>query len=84
MLRTVEAVLESDGRVCLLEPVAVTRPRRVLVTILEEEATAQRVPPKSRWARAAEYFASDEAGHLDGKSDLAKAHFRDFRADFEL
>ena len=74
MLRTVEAVLESDGRVCLLEPVPVPSPRRVLVTILEEEATARQPTKKSRWARAADYFASDEAGHLDGKSDLAREH----------
>lgn len=36
MMQTVEAVLEADGRVRLLEEVEITGPRRVLVTILDE------------------------------------------------
>lgn len=36
MLHTVEAVLEADGSVRLLEEVEITGPRRVLVTILDE------------------------------------------------
>jgi hypothetical protein len=36
MLKTVEAVLEKNGRILLLENVNVQRPRRVLVTFLEE------------------------------------------------
>ncbi|HEX5725636.1 MAG TPA: hypothetical protein VFX98_09230 [Longimicrobiaceae bacterium] len=38
MLRTVEAVVEADGRVRLLEPVEVQAPRRALLTILNEPA----------------------------------------------
>lgn len=38
MLRTVEAVIEADGRVRLLEEVDVSGPRRALVTILDESA----------------------------------------------
>ena len=37
MIRTVEAVIDEQGRVRLLEPVPVPGPRRALVTILEEE-----------------------------------------------
>jgi hypothetical protein len=37
MIKTVEAVIDDQGRVRLLEPVEVTRSRRALVTILEEE-----------------------------------------------
>ena len=37
MIKTVEAVIDEQGRVRRLEPVAVTRSRRALVTILEEE-----------------------------------------------
>ena len=37
MIKTVEAVIDEQGRVRLLEPVAVARSRRALVTILEEE-----------------------------------------------
>lgn len=37
MITTVEAVLGADGVVRLLEPIAVTGARRVLVTILDEE-----------------------------------------------
>ena len=36
MLRTIEATLETSGRVTLKEAFAVTGPTRVLITILEE------------------------------------------------
>ncbi|MBI4545261.1 MAG: hypothetical protein HY703_08705 [Gemmatimonadetes bacterium] len=38
MIRTVEAVVEADGRVRLLERVQVPGARRALVTILDEPA----------------------------------------------
>lgn len=38
MLRTIEAVVDADGRVRLLEPVDVQAPRRALLTILDEPA----------------------------------------------
>ena len=37
MIKTVEAVIDEQGRVRLLEAVAVARRRRALVTILEED-----------------------------------------------
>jgi hypothetical protein len=37
MIRTVEAVIDPSGQVRLLEQVALTGPRRALLTILEEE-----------------------------------------------
>jgi hypothetical protein len=37
MLRTVEAVIDAQGQVHLLEPISLTGSRRALVTILEEE-----------------------------------------------
>jgi hypothetical protein len=37
LIRTVEAVIDEQGAIRLLEPVQVTGPRRALVTILEEE-----------------------------------------------
>ena len=37
MLKTVEAVIETDGSVRLVEPVRIPRPRRALVIILDEE-----------------------------------------------
>jgi hypothetical protein len=40
-IRTVEAVIDEDGRVRLLEPVALGTPRRALVTILNEHAQVQ-------------------------------------------
>ncbi len=36
MIQTVEAVVDSDGRVRLLGEVHVTSPRQALVTVLEE------------------------------------------------
>ncbi|CAN5867434.1 hypothetical protein BH23GEM9_BH23GEM9_29410 [soil metagenome] len=38
MIRTVEAVVEADGRVRLLEHVQIPHARRALVTILDEPA----------------------------------------------
>jgi hypothetical protein len=38
MLRTIEAVIEPDGQVRLLEPVALTTSHRALVTVLEAAA----------------------------------------------
>jgi hypothetical protein len=37
MLRTVEAVIDVQGQVYLLEPISLAGARRALVTILEEE-----------------------------------------------
>lgn len=38
MLRTIEAVIEPDGRVRLLEAVDLSGARRALVTVLDESA----------------------------------------------
>ena len=43
MIQTVEAIIEPDGKVLLLEAVQLTESRRALVTILEDEP-AQRLP----------------------------------------
>ncbi|HXB74349.1 MAG TPA: hypothetical protein VNY05_39295 [Candidatus Acidoferrales bacterium] len=40
MIRTVEAVIDEQGNVRLLEPVHLPSPRRALVTILEERQAA--------------------------------------------
>ena len=41
MLKTVEAVIEKDGHVRLLEEVRLTGAKRALVTILDEETVAE-------------------------------------------
>ena len=41
MIRTVEAAIDEQGNVKLLEPVRPTSARRALVTILEEEPVAE-------------------------------------------
>ena len=38
MLQTVEAIIDANGHVSLLENVKIDRKRRALVTILDEEA----------------------------------------------
>ena len=38
MLQTVEAVIDKNGKVHLLESIQIAKPRRALVTILDEEA----------------------------------------------
>lgn len=40
MIQTVEAIIEPDGKVLLLEAVKLTESRRALVTILEDEPAA--------------------------------------------
>jgi hypothetical protein len=40
MIQTVEAVIDEDGRVRLLEDIRLPEARRALVTILEEEPAA--------------------------------------------
>lgn len=41
MIQTVEAIIEPDGKVLLLESVQLNEPRRALVTILEDEPAAK-------------------------------------------
>lgn len=41
MIQTVEAIIEPDGKVSLLESVRISEPRRALVTILEDEPAAK-------------------------------------------
>jgi hypothetical protein len=38
LLRTIEAIIEPDGHVRLLEPITVPVARRALVTVLDESA----------------------------------------------
>ena len=47
MLRTLEATLDPEGRVRFREAVQLTRPQRVLVTLLEDEATLPTAEPGS-------------------------------------
>ncbi len=44
MIQTVEAVIDEQGNVRLLEPVHLSAARRALVTILEEDASQLSVP----------------------------------------
>lgn len=43
MLRTVEAIIDKNGKVHLLENIQIARPRRALVTILDEEALDEKL-----------------------------------------
>ncbi len=52
MLRTLEAVIDEQGNVRLLEPIALAAPRRALVTVLEE-ASALQVPETALLSEAA-------------------------------
>ena len=44
MLQTVEAVIDEQGNVRLLEPLSLSGPRRALVTILDEHLGAAGLP----------------------------------------
>jgi hypothetical protein len=41
MIQTVEAIIEPNGKVLLLESVQLKEPRRALVTILDDEPAAK-------------------------------------------
>ena len=65
MIRTVEAIIDEEGRVSLLEPVHPSSARRALVTILDEDPVAETAllsePALDEWNRPEE----DEAwAHL--------------------
>ncbi|HEU4559476.1 MAG TPA: hypothetical protein VFS20_16575 [Longimicrobium sp.] len=67
MLRTIEAIIEPDGQVRLLEPISVSGARRALVTVLDEpaESTALLSEP----ALAADWNRPEEEAawqHLQG------------------
>ena len=52
MIRTIEAVIDEQGNVRLLEPVQLSSARRALLTILEEQPAAEE-PESARLSEAA-------------------------------
>jgi len=52
MLRTLEAVIDEQGRIQLLEPAALIRGQRALVTLLEDE------PGEAEWLAGASHSAA--------------------------
>jgi hypothetical protein len=52
MIKTVEALLDEEGHIRLLEPVLPGVPRRALVTILDEQPT-EHVPESAMLSEAA-------------------------------
>jgi hypothetical protein len=59
MLKTIEAVIEKDGHVRLLEEVRLSRSKRALVTILDEEGEISE-PALLSEAALAEDWGRDE------------------------
>ena len=53
MLQTLEAIIDEQGNVHLLEPVDLPAPRRALVTVLLEEASDIHVPETALLSEAA-------------------------------
>jgi hypothetical protein len=70
MYRTIEAILHPDGTVEFLEPIADSKPRRVLVIILEETAApdSPSATPLSEGERLD--AALREADLLDDTNDI--------------
>ncbi len=52
MLKTIEAVLEKDGSLHLLENIELSQSKRVLVVFLEEDADANGVSDTARLSEA--------------------------------
>jgi len=70
-MKTVEAIIETNGEVHLLEPVRVASPRRVLVTILEEAPLSREAALLSEPALAEDWNRAEE--------DAAWAHLQPAR-----
>ncbi len=62
MLRTIEGIIEEDGRARLLEPVAVAPTNRVLVTVLEgrKESSVSEIALLSETALAEDWLREEE------------------------
>lgn len=67
-MKTVEAIIETNGNVRLVEPIHVSSPRRALVTILEEEPMVHDAALLSEAALAEDWNRAEE--------DAAWAHLQ--------
>jgi hypothetical protein len=67
-VKTVEAIIEPNGNIRLIEPVQVLSPRRALVTILEEAPTVYDAALLSEAALAEDWSRPEE--------DTAWAHLQ--------
>jgi hypothetical protein len=67
-MKTVEAVIEANGQVHLVEPIHLPFPRRALVTILEEAPTVNDAALLSEAALAEDWNRAEE--------DAAWAHLQ--------
>lgn len=59
-MKTVEAVIETNGEVRLVEPMQLSSPRRALVTILEEAPTVHDAALLSEAALAEDWNRTEE------------------------
>jgi hypothetical protein len=59
-MRTIEAIIEPNGQVRLIEPVRLPSPRRALVTILEESPTVHDAALLSEGALAEDWNRAEE------------------------
>lgn len=62
MLQTVEAIIDVQGRVRLLETVKIGKPRKALVTILDEEEIS---PPKKSIVGTVEILSDLESASAE-------------------
>jgi hypothetical protein len=67
-MKTVEAIIETNGEVRLIEPIQVSSPRRALVTILEEAPAVHDAALLSEAALAEDWNREEE--------DAAWAHLQ--------
>ena len=67
-MKTVEAIIETNGEVHLVEPLQMPSPRRALVTILEESPTVNDAALLSEAALAEDWNRAEE--------DAAWAHLQ--------
>ncbi len=84
MLQTVEAEIDVDGKVELLEPVRVTRKTRAIVTVLEEKNIGQNQEERGNSKKILELLKSPEfANRKSYSAEEIEAQINEARNSWE-
>ena len=66
MLTTVEAEIDVNGQVRLLEPITITKKSRAIVTLLDDQASDKSADKKTKTGGVRALFGSASLGHPTG------------------
>lgn len=83
MLQTVEGIMDVDGQIRWLEPLRVTKPSRVLVTILPDTNGSHIEPEGNIAALQAFLQSSDFVNRPIGSAEAIEAQIQEMRNSWE-